>query len=92
MASSVCPCRFELRATPHTSRIIIQLNDEVIAWFRNKMNSAGGGDYQRLINEALEQYIQHQSQPLEAVVRRSVREERRSKKSARLNRTTAMTK
>jgi hypothetical protein len=56
------------------------------------MNSAGGGDYQRLINEALEQYIQHQSQPLEAVVRRSVREERRSKKSARLNRTTAMTK
>jgi hypothetical protein len=65
--------------------MIIRLNDEVIAWFRNQVNSAGGGDYQRLISEALEQYIQNQSQPLEAVVRRS-------KKSARLNRTTVMTK
>jgi len=81
-----------VQSPPNTTRITIRLNDEVLAWFRNKVNVAGGGNYQRLINDALKQYIQNQSQPLEDVVRRVVREELRSIKSARLNQTAVTTK
>ncbi|MEG5141132.1 hypothetical protein QUB52_29455, partial [Microcoleus sp. A6-C6] len=36
---------------------------------------ADGGNYQTLINEALRQYIQQSSEPLEETLRRVVREE-----------------
>lgn len=57
------------------TRITIRLDDEVLAWFRNQVHAAGGGNYQSLINEALCQHIQHRREPLEATVRRVVREE-----------------
>ncbi|MBE9010385.1 BrnA antitoxin family protein [Pseudanabaenaceae cyanobacterium LEGE 13415] len=57
------------------TRITIRLDDEVLAWFREQVHAAGGGNYQSLINEALRQHIQQQRQPLETTLRRVLREE-----------------
>lgn len=57
------------------TRITIRLDDEVLAWFREQVHAAGGGNYQTLINEALRQHIQQQHEPLEITLRRVVREE-----------------
>ena len=57
------------------TRITIRLDDEVLAWFREQVHAAGGGNYQSLINEALGQHIQQQRKPLEETLRRVLREE-----------------
>jgi uncharacterized protein (DUF4415 family) len=57
------------------TRITIRLDDEVLAWFREQVHIAGGGNYQTLINEALRQHIQQSREPLEETLRRVVREE-----------------
>jgi uncharacterized protein (DUF4415 family) len=57
------------------TRITIRLDDEVLAWFREQVHLAGGGNYQTLINEALKAYIQQPHEPLEATLRRVLREE-----------------
>lgn len=60
---------------PGKTRITIRLDDEVLAWFREQVHLVGGGNYQTLINEALRQHIQQSREPLEATLRRVVREE-----------------
>ncbi|NHC38217.1 BrnA antitoxin family protein [Scytonema millei] len=60
---------------PGKTRITIRLDDEVLAWFREQAHSAGGGNYQTMINEALRQHIQQSHEPLEEILRRVVREE-----------------
>jgi len=55
------------------TRITIRLDEDVIAWFRQQVEQAGGGNYQTAINEALHEYINRQS--LEDMLRRVVREE-----------------
>ncbi len=60
---------------PGKTRITIRLDDEILAWFREQVNQAGGGNYQTLINDALCEYIQHHREPLEETLRRVVREE-----------------
>ena len=66
------------------TRITIPIDDEILNWFREKVNAAGGGDYYALINNALKEYVQSRKDRLEEVVRRVVREElsssRRGKK------------
>lgn len=57
------------------TRITIRLDDEVLTWFREQAHSAGGGNYQTMINEALRQHIQQSREPLEETLRRVVREE-----------------
>jgi uncharacterized protein (DUF4415 family) len=57
------------------TRITIRLDDDVLAWFREQVHSAGGGNYQTLINEALRQHVQATRQPLEETLRKVVREE-----------------
>ena len=57
------------------TRITIRLDDDVLAWFRQQVHLAGGGNYQTLINEALRQHIQQNQEPLEETLRRVVREE-----------------
>jgi uncharacterized protein (DUF4415 family) len=57
------------------TRITIRLDDEILNWFRAQVHATGGGNYQSLINEALQQHIQQQHEPLEIVLRRVVREE-----------------
>jgi len=50
---------------PGKTRITIQLDDEILAWFRQQVDRAGGGNYQTLINEVLRQHIQSNCEPLE---------------------------
>ena len=57
------------------TRITIRIDDDVLAWFREQVNLAGGGNYQTLINEALRIQIQGQHEPLESTLRRVLREE-----------------
>ena len=59
------------------TRITIRLDDDVLEWFRQQVNLAGGGNYQSLINEALRQHIRRNQEPLEATLRRIIREELR---------------
>ena len=57
------------------TRITIRLDEDVITWFRNRVEKAGGGNYQSLINDALRQHITQVREPLEETLRRVVREE-----------------
>mgnify|MGYP002778867006 FL=1 len=57
------------------TRITIRLDDDVLDWFRHQVEQNGGGNYQTLINDALQDYIRQHS--LEELLRRVVREELR---------------
>ncbi len=57
------------------TRITIRLDDDVLGWFRQQVDQAGGGNYQSLINDALRQHIRRTHEPLEATLRRVIREE-----------------
>ncbi|MGA2879813.1 MAG: BrnA antitoxin family protein [Bryobacteraceae bacterium] len=57
------------------TRITIRLDDDVIDWFRDQVEKAGGGNYQSLINDALRDHISRSREPLEATLRRVIREE-----------------
>ena len=57
------------------TRITIRLDDEILAWFRDQVELAGGGNYQTVINEVLRQHIQRALEPLEKTLRRVIREE-----------------
>jgi uncharacterized protein (DUF4415 family) len=59
--------------SPGKTRITIRLDDEVLDWFRDRVERAGGGNYQTLINAALREHIDRHS--LEELLRRVVREE-----------------
>jgi len=60
---------------PGKTRITIRLDDEIIQWFRDQVTEVGGGNYQTLINNALQEYIHQKKEPLEETVRRVIREE-----------------
>ena len=60
---------------PGKTRITIRLDDDVLEWFRGQIHAAGGGNYQTLINQALRRFMEQGGEPLEAVMRRVVREE-----------------
>ena len=66
-----------IKARRGKSRITIRLDDDVLGWFRKQVDDAGGGSYQNLINRALRAYIERSEEPLEAILRRVVREELR---------------
>jgi uncharacterized protein (DUF4415 family) len=57
------------------TRITIRIDDDILNWFRGEVESAGGGNYQTLINNALREYITNQQEPIEVILRRVVREE-----------------
>ncbi len=59
------------------TRITIRLDDDVLDWFRTRVEGAGGGNYQTLINAALREHVQQRREPLEETLRRVVREELR---------------
>jgi uncharacterized protein (DUF4415 family) len=58
---------------PGKTKISIRLDNTVLAYFRDLVNRAGGGNYQTLINEALLEQV-HRRTTLDAV-RQVVREE-----------------
>lgn len=57
------------------TRITIRIDDDILDWFRQEVETAGGGSYQTLINQALREHITHQQEPIEVILRRVVREE-----------------
>jgi uncharacterized protein (DUF4415 family) len=59
------------------TRVTIRLDNDVLEWFREQVHQAGGGNYQTLINQALRRYIEQSKEPLEATLRRVLREELR---------------
>ena len=63
---------------PGKTRITIRLDNDVLEWFRNRVEQAGGGNYQTLINAALREHLREAQEPLAEVLRRVVREELRS--------------
>ena len=64
-----------LPVAPGKTRITIRIDSDVLDWFRAAADRAGGGSYQTLMNQALREHIQSQKEPLEATLRRVVREE-----------------
>jgi uncharacterized protein (DUF4415 family) len=64
-----------LKAPPGKTRITIRVDDDLLQWFRKQVHEAGGGSYQTLINAALREYVGSKKEPLEATLRRVLREE-----------------
>lgn len=58
-------------------RITIRLDEDVLEWFLDQVDRAGGGNYQSLINDALRQHIRRTQEPLESTLRRIIRDELR---------------
>jgi len=65
-----------LRAPPGKTRATIRM-DDVLDWFRQQVDNAGGGNYQTLINEALCRFMQQNQESLETALRRVIRDELR---------------
>lgn len=57
------------------TRITIRIDRDVLDWFRSRVHSTGGGNYQTLINDALRDHVVREAEPLEEVLRRVIREE-----------------
>lgn len=64
-----------IKPAPGKTRITIRIDDDVLAWFKAQVHEAGGGNYQSLINQVLREHMQATSEPLEATLRRVIREE-----------------
>ena len=60
---------------PNKQRITIRLDANVIEYFKRKVHDAGGGNYQTLINEALQEHIKAHDNELEETLRKVIREE-----------------
>ena len=57
------------------ARITIRLDEEIVGWFRSRVESSGEGNYQTMINDALRSYIEHKDESLEKLLRKVVRDE-----------------
>jgi len=63
-----------LKAPPGKTRVTIRLDDDVLEWFRQQVDDAGGGNYQTLINEALQSFMDRKRETLETTLRRVIRD------------------
>jgi uncharacterized protein (DUF4415 family) len=65
-----------LPVPPRKERITIRLDTDILDYFRDLVERAGGGNYQTLINNVLRAYIEGAQKPtLEETLRRVIREE-----------------
>ncbi len=64
-----------IKADPNKVRITIRLDADIIEHFKNQVTSAGGGNYQSLINEALRSHIDADDKAFEKKLRKIIREE-----------------
>ncbi len=68
-----------LPVPPGKERITIRLDADILEYFRDAVERAGGGNYQTLINNALRAYIGGAHKPtIEETLRRVIREELRT--------------
>jgi uncharacterized protein (DUF4415 family) len=66
-----------VQVPPGKTRVTIRLDSDVLDWFRDEVDKAGGGNYQSLINLALRDFVSRSKEPLEKTLRRVIREELR---------------
>ena len=64
-----------LKLPPGKTRVTIRLDNDILDWFRQQVDDAGGGNYQTLINEALRSFMRQKQESLEAILRRVIRDE-----------------
>jgi len=64
-----------IKADPNKIRITIRLDGDIIEYFKKQVHDAGGGNYQTLLNDALRDYMQSETEPLEDTLRKVIREE-----------------
>jgi uncharacterized protein (DUF4415 family) len=77
-----------VRVPKNKTRITIRIDQDILDWFWKKVDDAGGGNYQTLMNDALRQYVESEREPLETTLRRVIREEHQ-RAVARLKRKSA---
>lgn len=65
---------------PGKTRITIRIDDDVLAWFKERAHEAGGASYQAMINKALRAHVEDDRERLEQMLRRVLREELRRRK------------
>ena len=61
--------------SPGKTRITIRLDDDVLEWFREQAEAAGGGSYQSMINAALREYVSTSRVNWKKTLRTVIREE-----------------
>jgi len=67
-----------LPVPPGTKRVTIRLEKDILEWFFDQVDRAGGGNYQTMINDALRSFVEGKRQPtLEQTLRKVIREELR---------------
>jgi uncharacterized protein (DUF4415 family) len=66
-----------LRVPPEKTRVTIRLDKDILEWFRQQVDDAGGGNYQTLINAALRSFMSQKQESLETTLRRVIRDELR---------------
>jgi uncharacterized protein (DUF4415 family) len=66
-----------LRVPPGKIRVTVRLDKDIVEWFRQQVDDAGGGNYQTLINEALASFMSKRQESLETTLRRVIRDELR---------------
>ena len=71
-----------VRAERGKTRITIRLDNDILDWFRDEVNRAGGGNYQTMMNSALREYVDQRKEPLEKTLRRVIREELKKRGAA----------
>ena len=64
------------------TRITIRIDTDVLDWFRDQVNEAGGGNYQTMLNAALRDHVAERKEPIEKTLRRVIREELRKRGAA----------
>ena len=57
---------------PGKTRITIRIDTDLLNWFREQVENAGGGSYQTLINDALREHVQNRDGILEKTLRRVI--------------------
>ena len=69
---------------PGKTRITIRIDTDLLDWFRDQVDAAGGGNYQTLMNQALRSHVERREDGLEDMLRRVLREElqRRRRRSS----------
>lgn len=60
---------------PNKVRITIRLDGNIVEYFKEQVNLAGGGNYQTLINDALHKHILTSDASFEDAMRKVFREE-----------------
>jgi uncharacterized protein (DUF4415 family) len=65
------------KVPPGETRVTIRLDDDVLDWFRQQVDDAGGGNDQTLINEVLRSFMDRKEEFLETTLRRVIRDELR---------------